>query len=375
MKLSRATNSHFTKFLTSKKKQELYLVMDEYSRVVNAYIGRFQKMIPRVSKFELLHAKNLKIIDSWLSARMKKNAMSEAYGMVLSAKSNAKERKRNYIRPKHRGKKMILSETIATIDLEPKIKEFDLIVTLGCIGNKMKINIPLKKHEHFNQYSDWTLSKSIVVHRDNVQFTFSKEHSKKDEGKAVGIDLGINKFMATSTKESFGDKYKELLLKLWRKKKHSKAWTRCKEEIKEYIDKTIKDFPFHEYGLVVVEKLDKVHHKMKLKRRLSKNMRRLVSTWNYRYIYDKLFRECDNNRVRYSQVSPYNNSITCPVPTCGHVDKKNRQLQEQFCCLKCGFSDNADYTSANVALRRGLLGTYGSQFKNFEGQYAKYNIV
>ena len=395
MKLTRATNSHFRKFLTQKKQDELDLVMIEYARVCNAYIGRFQKTIPKTSKMDLMTAKNLHVVDSWLSARMKKNAMGEAYGMVQSAKSNAQNRlverqelknKRNrviergkktrkvtlntnYVRPVHHGKKMILSETIVTINTNPNLKEFDLMVTFGCIGNKMKIAIPLKKHEHFNRYTDWDMAKSITVHKNNIQFTFSKEHSKKDEGKALGIDLGINKFMATSTKETFGEEYKDLLLKLWRKEKGSKAWLRCKEEVKEYIDKTIKDFPFHKYGLIVVEKLNKVHHKMKLKRRLSKNMRRLVSTWNYRYIYDKLFRECDNNGVRYSQVLAYNNSNICPIPSCGHTNKKNRHSQEQFCCQKCGFSDNADYTSANVALRRRFLGTYGSQFQAFEAQY------
>ena len=322
MQLIRSSNSHFKRFLTAKKLSQLDLIMAEYSRVVNAYIGRFQKMIPRVSKMELMRAEHLHIIDSWFSARMKKCAMSEAYGMVQSAKSNGKERKQNYLRPKHRGKKMILSETNVTIDLNPQTYEFDLMVTLRCIGNKMKLHIPLKKHDHFNRYSDWKLSKSVTVHKDNIQFTFSKEQSKKDSGKAIGLDFGINKFIATSTRETFGVGYKELLLKLWRKKRGSLAWLRCKEEIREFIDYNIKHFPFHDYGLIVVEKLDKVHHKMKLKRRLSKNMRRLVSTWNYRYIYDKLFRECDNHRVRYSQVSAYNNSRTCFQ--CGHVDKKNR---------------------------------------------------
>lgn len=389
MKLIRATNSHFSKFLTQKKKEQLGLVMTEYAWVCNAYIGRFQKMIPKTSKIDLMTAKNLHIITSWLSARMKKNAMSEAYGMVQSAKSNAHNRlverqelktKRNraiergktprkvtqntnYIRPIHHGKKMILSETIATIDISPDTKEFDLMVTLGCIGNKMKIHLPLKKHDHFNRYKDWKLSKSITLFKNSVQFTFKKEQPKKNEGGALGLDLGINKFIATHTRETIGIGYKELLMKLKRKKHCSKAWYRCKEETREFIDLHIKNLPFEKLGLIVVEKLNNVHFRMKLKRSLSKNMRRLISTWTFRYIYDRLFSNCDLNRVRYSQVRPYGNSYTCP--TCGHADKRNRQCQELFCCLKCGFSDNADFTSANVALQRCILGAYGPQFQVF----------
>jgi len=375
MKITRGVKSNYRKFLTKKKQKQLDLIMEEYSRIVNAYIGRFQKMVPRESKMELLKAKNIHTIKSWLSNRMMKSAMLEAYGMIKSAKSNAKKRKQNYIRPRHRGKNMLLSENNITININPKIKKFDLIITLKSIGKKgtkIKINILLKRHINFNNYNEWKLAKSIIIHKDTIQFTFTKNIKKKDSGKAIGIDFGINKFMATSKRETFGEGYKELLIKLLRKKAYSKAWYRCKEEIKEHIDKTIKEFPFYKYGLIVVEKLDKVHHKMKLKRSLSKNMRRLVSKWTYRYIYDKLFMECNKNCVRYLQVPSYRNSITCPQ--CNHTNKKNRQSQEFFSCQKCGFSDNADYTSANIALRRGLTGAYGPSLKNFTPVYS-YGVV
>ena len=31
---------------------------------------------------------------------------------------------------------------------------------------------------------------------------------------------------------------------------------------------------------------------------------------------------------------------------CGHVDKENRQTQADFCCVKCGYSNNADLVGA-----------------------------
>ena len=89
---------------------------------------------------------------------------------------------------------------------------------------------------------------------------------------------------------------------------------------------------------------------MKLKKRLSKNVRFFVSKWTVSYAYDRLKANCDVNRVQYRTVSNFRNSQTCPE--CNHVDKKNRKTQEDFCCLNCGYSDNADYTSAKVALLR-----------------------
>ena len=338
--------------------------MKEYSRVVNLFIGKYQKEIPRMRRFDLLTKGYIHSVDTWFSARIIKDAFAEGYGMVQSAKSNAKGRKQRYIRPRHHGKKMILSETIVTIHQNPHTRLFDLITILGCIGNRLKIPILLKKHKHFNQYQEWRMSKSVVVTHKYVQFTFSKHITKKNEGKAIGMDFGINKFIATSDRETIGEGYKELLQKLLRKKQGSKAWYRCKEEIREFIDYHIRNLPFEQYGMVVIERLNNVHHRMRLKRRLSKRMRRLVSKWTFRYSYGRLMANCDLNCVRYRTVSAYQNSITCPA--CGHADQRNRMTQEDFCCQSCGYSDNSDFTSAKVSLQkyiRSIPGPYGARLQ------------
>jgi transposase len=352
MKLKRSTKCYFRKFITKKKQEQLNNIINEYSRIVNLFIGRFQKEIPRMTEFDLLKKEYIHSFDTWLSARMIKNAFSEGYGMVKSAKSNAKTRGQNYIRPYHYGKKITISETIATIEQNPKTKEFDLLVILGSIGNKIKIHLPLKKHKHYNNFKDWKLSKSITLTKDYVMFTFETEITKKDINSEhqVGMDFGINKFIATSDKETIGEGYKELLIKLKRKQQHSKAWYRCKEEIKEFINYNIKNLNYNLYSLIVVEKLYNIHKNMKLKKRLSKNIRFFVSKWTVNYAYDRLIANCNANRVPYRTVSNFRNSQTCPE--CNYADKKNRKSQEDFCCQKCGYSDNADFTSAKVALLR-----------------------
>jgi len=50
-------------------------------------------------------------------------------------------------------------------------------------------------------------------------------------------------------------------------------------------------------------------------------------------------------------VPPQNTSRTCPC--CGHVSKDNRQTQERFACVKCGFEENADVVGAINVLRAG----------------------
>jgi IS605 OrfB family transposase len=49
-------------------------------------------------------------------------------------------------------------------------------------------------------------------------------------------------------------------------------------------------------------------------------------------------------------VDPRNISRQCPE--CGHIAKANRKNQAEFCCKKCGYSENADYNDVkNIAVR------------------------
>ncbi|WP_424219468.1 zinc ribbon domain-containing protein [Azovibrio sp.] len=50
-------------------------------------------------------------------------------------------------------------------------------------------------------------------------------------------------------------------------------------------------------------------------------------------------------------VPPRNTSRTCPA--CGLVSAENRQTQAQFCCVECGFEENADVVGAINVLRAG----------------------
>ena len=50
-------------------------------------------------------------------------------------------------------------------------------------------------------------------------------------------------------------------------------------------------------------------------------------------------------------VPPQNTSRTCPC--CGHVSADNRKTQAQFLCVECGFEENADVVGAINVLRAG----------------------
>ena len=55
----------------------------------------------------------------------------------------------------------------------------------------------------------------------------------------------------------------------------------------------------------------------------------------------------------FLKVPAYYTSLTCPVPTCQNIDKKNRKTQALFKCVACGYEDNADLVAAMNTKSRG----------------------
>ncbi|MBF0226311.1 MAG: transposase, partial [Desulfobacterales bacterium] len=116
-------------------------------------------------------------------------------------------------------------------------------------------------------------------------------------------------------------------------------------------------FSFKDLRLVVVEKLKN----LKIgKQDRSKEFRKTLSNWNYRELLDTIQMRCEENRVVFRSVNPYKTSQRCP--SCAHTERENRKFEE-FKCLKCGFSEHADYVGSLNILNRFLIGRYGADFK------------
>jgi len=84
--------------------------------------------------------------------------------------------------------------------------------------------------------------------------------------------------------------------------------------------------------MVVMEDLKKLNHKIKFRRRLSKNMRQSLGTWAYRYWLNRIQMATEDNRVSLRHVPPAYTSQRCSA--CGHIERRNRN-GEKFLCRKC----------------------------------------
>ena len=367
MLVQRSVKCHFDAWLTSIKKRQLKRYLSEYHRVVTAAIQTFEKDIcSGVKKLSLLKADKLSQIPSWLTARAKKNAVAEAYALVKCTWESSLALKKKYKTPAV-SHKMSLSETCNDLKLATGLKNFDLLVDLKCLdGLKTKhLAIPLKRNRLFNKYlqDGWELAKSVVVHKDFVQFTFSKEVAKRKEGVIIGVDPGATNLLTTDDGQFYGTGIRQLLDKLKRKKRLSKSWYACRNEIQQYIDKSCKDLinPERDLQLLVLEDNRKIKHKGKLKGRLSRNMRSVLSGWAIGRINVRTEMLCETNGVSLRRVPAYKNSCTCP--DCGSTEKRNRASQAEFICVDCGSVYHADVVGGINSLARFCLGKYGSEYK------------
>lgn len=372
MKITRSSKCYFNKWLTQSKMSELKDILKEYARICNYFVETYENEIPEKKKFDLLRAEQIQSCiqetNSFLTARLIKQAFSEAYGAVQSAKSNAERRKdKKYFRPTFNGKKMVLSECSQEFGIAQSTILFDYNITLKCLrtdkGRGYKISIPLKKHVQFNKWNNiGKVAKSVTITNKYVMFSFEIETGeKKQEGALLGFDFGMKRLGTLSNGGIIGEDIEKLLRELQGKKRCSKSYYRKKEEIKEYINKEVKDINFNEIKLIAVEKLKNMKYKMKERGRLSKNIRSVFYNLSYRQVLSRIQMLSEENRVTFRSVLPFNTSIECSK--CGHIEKGNRLSQELFICQRCGYTDNADYNASKVILKRFTTGTYGSCYK------------
>jgi IS605 OrfB family transposase len=227
----------------------------------------------------------------------------------------------------------------------------------------MILDLPIKYHKHFNKYNQ--LGKrlnSYIITKDYVQFSFEIETGNKKEGtKCVGIDSGINALASTSTNVQYGTDMKECIERVKRCKYGSNGQKQTRRALKQRIDEIVIELINKENpDLIVIEKLSKLGQNSKVKRLLTKNIRRSIGIWNWKYWLKRLEERCELNRVSFRSVSPYYTSQTCP--NCNHVDRGNRN-GEIFMCLSCGYTNNADINAGINILNRFLTGVYGVRYK------------
>jgi len=371
MKIVRSVKLHYCKWITDKKRNAIMTFLSEYSSVVNYFIATYEEQVGELTRLQcqnsVLVSKCSDDTGTWLSANMIKSAFAEGYSMVHSAKSRVSS-SNPYRSPNHKGRTATLQRCNEQVN-PTNISKFDFMVTLKGIGRRgsnIRLNIPLRKHAQFNKWDTLGRRSSVIrVSNSFIQFSFKIETGEKKPPSTnmLGVDTGITHLATLSDGTHIGSDLRTLIDQLTRKQFKSKAYYRKKTQIKQYINEQLKLIPFDQSSLIVVEKLKNLKKNMKVKRRLTKTIRRVVANWRYAHILSRIQALCEENRVVFRSVDPRNTSRTCN--SCGHTSKKNRLSQSIFHCQSCGHSGNADINASRNILERFILGQYGAEYQPF----------
>jgi IS605 OrfB family transposase len=309
----------------------------------------------------LLEKRHTEKIDSWLSQRAIQCAGKQASAIVRGCKTKQsrrlyvinqlnkegqfkKARKLNEIYLKNTVSKPNISNTEPELDSRfVKINlenptTFEGWITLTCLGNKMKIQIPFNKHKHFNKLQQiGELKSGIRISKDRITMLFDlPEPVQVPEGKTLGIDIGQKTTLSMSNgttveADHHGHTYESICNRLAIKQKGSKSFQRTQKHRSNYIHWCCNQVNLN--GVKRVN-LENIKHLRKFK-----STGRSLGHWNYAELFDVLEGKLSDAGVQITKVNPTYTSQRCS--SCGWVCKSNRKLK-RFKCVKCGFAADAD---------------------------------
>jgi IS605 OrfB family transposase len=319
----------------------------EAANVINLYIDKLWVNQDFSSKFVT------EKVETWLSARMQQCLGKQALEIV---KSQRKKKKRS--KPVFQRKTFNLDSRFVKITQD--VNSFDIWITLTSIGNKIKLILPSKKHQHFHKFDKWELQKSIRVRKNNdgkyfVDVYFKKEEKVKEtEGDVIGLDIGYKKLITCSDGKFYGENVDEIYNKISRKKQGSKAFKRALTERDNKTNKIVNQIQIETRNIkeIVVEDLKNL--KRGTKGHLRKSFVNKLQRWSYVNVLRKLSCMAEELGFVLTKINPAYTSQKCSK--CGVICKTNRQGESYKCA--CGLEMDADLNAAINILH---LGIYSSQ--------------
>ena len=347
------------KFSNVKKLDSLHLFIDEYRNVVSQFVNILweQKKVKC-----LIPKETTSLITSWISKRAIQCAAKQASAIVRGTKQKQSQRlfviKKLQSEGKDYSKLQKLYDTLQitkpNVMVEPELDSrfikivmdnptsFDGWVTLSSLGNSLKIEVPFKKHKHFNKMLlKGTIKSGIRLSKKMITFMFDIEDSKpKTVGSLIGIDVGLSTTLSCSNgqviqKDNHGHDYMSICKCLSKKRKGSKGFRKVETHRTNYINWTINQLNLKDVKEVNREEIKNL--------RKGKRNTRLMQSWNYRELFDVMDRKLSEQGVLVNLLNPTYTSQRCS--SCGWVHKGNRS-GKLFKCDKCFFECDADLNAA-----------------------------
>lgn len=323
--------------------------LTKYTIGVNKYVN----LLWRVKRFSgnFVEKGLIDKVETNLSAAAKQLVARVALHIV-----KLQGKKKNKTKPVFKGRSFNLDQRFILIQDDKENRYFDLWITFRSLGISKSIQIPSRKHKHFNYYinNGWKLKQAgrirVVGDKLYLNLFFEKDTPKvKEVGSIVGLDCGYNKLAVLSTSQQIGSGLKRRIDKIVRKKQNSKGFKSALKERNNYINSEIKKIPFGKLKGIAVEDLKDVRKNTKGK--VCKEFSNRLQWWVYGYFLNRLRMTCEVVGVQLHKVNPAYTSRICSK--CGDNHKENR-VGELFLCRSCGYTADADYNASKNILNRFL---------------------
>ncbi len=274
--------------------------------------------------------------------------------------------------PRFKSTKRMRSFTYPQLGVKPLKEGAVKLPKIGWVKMRQSRSIPegyeLKQVRIVRRVSGWY---GMLILKLEVNVPSPIPH-----GELLGIDLGLEKFLATSTGRlvarpkffvSLQSKLKSLQRKMSKKKKGSNNWRKAGQKIAslhEHISNTRKDFHYKvanqlasEAGMVFAEDL---------------NLRAMSKGMLGKHTLDAGFGQflsilefvCWKKGVYFEKVDPNLTSQTCP--RCQTLTGKKELSQRMHSCPECGYTTDRDVAAAQVVAQRGVV-TVGRTVQASEG--------
>jgi putative transposase len=316
-------------------------VMTESIKVVNLYIDSLWDSNDKNLKFV-----NFKV-ETWLSATLQQALGKQALEIVRSQRKKKKKTK-----PIFKFPSINLDSRMVKVEFD--LNSFDVWIRLTRLGEKIKLNIPSRKHKMFLKYKDWNRLGFIrlvkLEDKFYIDFIYEKESpTKVPDTTKIGLDVGYKKLLACSNGNIYGGKeLNDIYLKLSSLKQNSKAFKRTLKFRTNKTNEIINSFIEKEKPTsLVIEDLKNVKRNSKLPTKVMNKVQR----WTYSRVIKKLDEQADQRGLSLVKVSPAYTSQQCSK--CGAIDEKSRS-GERYSCRACGFEMDADINASINILKRGV---------------------
>lgn len=344
------------KFATEKKRRHLRALLEAYRAAVNFFIC---SLWLNPGKLDGATLARLPKGHTRLSERYKSQAQKQALDIVSATRKAEMATGHPAGMPHFKGGAILDAKTVT---IEEGENDFDIVIRISSLRKQRRITIPSRKTFPFNKWMSKPgaqLIQGCTLTEDRLTLFIELPDlpplKKPEEGKILGIDLGVNKLIATSDGDFLGTDFTVLRDKILATKPGTAQRKKLYRERTNYINNAINQLPWAELSVLGIEAL----HDMKRGKRpdRSKSFRRAMAPWVYRQVITRIEQKAQENRVCLVKVNPQNTSRKCPI--CGLVSKKNRK-GEVFVCVGCGHTADADTNGAHNVLERTLLFLFGS---------------